>query len=174
MSTGVPVTARLRELFTGGTDQRKEQREALNAFRDVLHRELDRSRRYERRFAVVAASLREELSAAQRTALSAAVVGALRSSDVFCIAERRLYLFLPEADADAAERAFERIQEIEPGAVDGLTMAIAAFPDDGVTMGAILALLRQADVARRRRMSRIDGSFGGAPSSATDRKERAG
>ena len=158
--------ALLRALFAERVDERRQQREALHAYHDALRRELDRSRRYERRFAVLAATLIGELREEDRTRLSRAVESSLRTSDVFCIAERRIYLMLPEADANAAQQAFERISELEPSAVDELSLAIAVFPDDGVTMGALLALLRNADVARRRRMSQIDRPLDAAPPNA--------
>lgn len=158
MSTIGPVAGFVRDLFAVSTEERHAQREALSAFRDALRLELDRSRRYERRFVLLAADLAASRTGEARANLAAKVERTIRSADRYCVTDRVLYLLLPEVDADAAERALERILEGNPGAADDRSVAIAAFPDDGVTMGSLLAILRHDDVARRRRIRNIGHS----------------
>jgi DNA-binding transcriptional ArsR family regulator len=121
-------------------EERRATRRALATLRDAIHRELERSRRYDRHFVV----LRAEVSrGGARQGLAASVREAMRTTDTWCVADRHLYVLLPEAGLLEAERAFERIRCAASDELDPALVQYAEFPGSGLTMGALLSQLRR-------------------------------
>jgi hypothetical protein len=143
LSASNPLAALLGRLLAARrVEERTARREALRAMRAALRRELDRSRRYERRFVLIRAPL---AIAATRRPLVESVRSVMRATDSFVVADSQLYLLFPEADPATAQRAFERIVAQVPGELQADAVALAAFPDHGLTLGALLAVLRRRD-----------------------------
>jgi hypothetical protein len=127
-------------------EERRAARRSLATLREAIRRELERSRRYDGRFMIIRAGVSGR---ATRDELLASVRGAMRSTDTWCVAERHLYVLLPEAERTEAEHAFERMRRATPDQFDSAQVEYAAFPDGGLTMGALLAQLRRASGKRR-------------------------
>lgn len=112
-----------------------------------FRRELERSRRYERRFVLVAFSLRAGENGRRTPGLGAAsavplVRSLLRSVDHAWASGDLIYVLLPEADRRTAEAFLARLRAHEPALVGLDDARVAAFPEDGVTSGALLAKLQ--------------------------------
>ena len=117
-----------------------------------LRRELDRSRRYGRHFALVripgddveAQAPGRLLRRGRRGTVSSrasAVARVLRSVDsVWCHAGS-VYLLLPETDGAGAVALTERMRRETPELVPATDVEIVAFPENGLTGGALLAAL---------------------------------
>jgi hypothetical protein len=113
---------------------------------DDLRLEMDRARRHERPFAVVRIHLDAKASTAAATD---AVINALRSSqhgrselrsvDRWWRSANDVFLLLPETTADAARVALRRVGGGEAILVGSLQ--VAAFPEDGITTGALFEAL---------------------------------
>ncbi len=113
---------------------------------DVLRGEMDRARRHERPFAVVRIRLgsAEIDHAATSTLVAALKAGAdrrsaLRSIDRWWRTSNDLFLVLPETSADAARIALRRVGGDQ--AVLNGSWQVAAFPEDGLTTGALFEAL---------------------------------
>lgn len=110
---------------------------------DELSRELDRSRRFGRTFAL----LRIQRPAGAGDDAVRAQVGqlgqVLRSIDHAWMGESAVYVLLPETNREAAALVGGRL---ERGANQLMphTLSIVSFPDDGITAGALLAALDDA------------------------------
>jgi hypothetical protein len=110
-----------------------------------LRRELNRSRRYERRFVVIridyvanGRGLQEgDLSVRRARELSAF----LRNVDRVWTAEETVYLLLPESDRSMGEAFIARVRRDAPELLPEDRVGLAVFPDDGWTSGALLAAL---------------------------------
>jgi len=112
---------------------------------DALWRELERSRRYGREFAVLAVPVHGpggqngngNGSEPAREALRRLV----RSVDRVWYEEGMLYVLLPEASRATGERLIERIRERAPQ-IHWQEARLAAFPADALTGASLLELLR--------------------------------
>ncbi len=117
--------------------------------RDALRNELDRARRHRRTFAL--ARLRPIGGSAAAGAMAGAsggiaaetlrLIGAsLRITDRAWLDDDDVVLLLPEADRATADALADRLRQAAP---DRFTadVAIAVFPDDGLTSGALLEAL---------------------------------
>lgn len=112
---------------------------------DDLRLEMDRARRHERPFAIVRIHLETNESAPEvTTALIAALRSnqrrpALRSVDSWWRSANDVFLLLPETSADAARVALRRVGGDE--AVLTGHWQVAAFPENGITVGALFEAL---------------------------------
>lgn len=99
---------------------------------EALQRELNRSRRHVHALALV----RFLCDAGQATQ----VIGRLRSTDqAWWDRGNHLVVLLPETERDEAVRFVGRIHDLLPST----PVQLAAFPDDGLTNGALLDALRE-------------------------------
>jgi hypothetical protein len=122
----------------------------LSSWED-LQRELDRSRRYGHSFSVVRLASRTRFRARsngagekhraelERKALMVGVL--LRKLDRVWADGEDIYLLLPEGGRAMAESMLDRIREPLAALVPDSEVAIAAFPEDGLSTGALLAAL---------------------------------
>lgn len=111
---------------------------------DDVRREMDRARRHERPFALVRVPLSTDTDASTAALLSALVRPAsdrtgLRTVDRTWRIGNSLFLLLPETTADAARVAVSRVGA-EDAIADG-RWPVAAFPEDGLTIGALFEAL---------------------------------
>jgi hypothetical protein len=113
---------------------------------DELRREMDRARRHERPFAVVRIRLGSGGTDGQstETLVTALRAGdearsALRSIDRWWRSANDLFLLLPETSADAARVALRRVGG-DQAVLTGMWQ-VAAFPEDGITTGALFEAL---------------------------------
>jgi hypothetical protein len=113
---------------------------------DALGRELDRSRRFERRFVLMRIPASDALDPDGRTSARKGVLGVLpmvlRSIDHAWTMEGSVMTVLPESNRDSAMALIARLRSTmpDPSALD--EVQIAEFPEDGVTIGALVASLR--------------------------------
>jgi hypothetical protein len=97
-----------------------------------LRLEIARSRRFGRPFGLI----RIEGKTVPRLG------AALRSIDRAWTVDRVTYLLLPETDRDAAQAVRGRLLRESPEALASCSLSVAAFPEDGLTSGALLKALR--------------------------------
>jgi hypothetical protein len=127
----------------------------LSSWED-LQREIDRSRRYEHSFSIVRLASRattgrasvgqhgERRAELEQRALSLGVL--LRKIDRVWVDGEDIYLLLPEGGRAMAESMLDRLSEPLAALMPDCKAAIAAFPDDGLSKGALLAALGTANV----------------------------
>lgn len=113
---------------------------------DDVQREMDRARRHERPLAIARLHLGRDprmprSSSGRRLGSldSVDVRRLLRSTDRIWRQGRSLYLLLPETTAAAARHLIARAAEALPGITHDAR--VVAFPEDGVTMGALFEAL---------------------------------
>src|SRR5205823_668001 len=97
-----------------------------------LRRELYRSRRYERALALVAGPDDDHGS------IATSVAASIRAIDRVWTGDRRFVLMLPEVGRSDAEALVDRLQEKALSSVERDEVTILAFPEDGLTAGALL------------------------------------
>jgi hypothetical protein len=129
---------------------------------DAFRRELDRSRRFERRFALLRMPHVESASAdsdqgdpATGDGLLGTIRLVVRSIDEAWLADGSLYLLLPEASRASASHLVNRLRSILPDPAALNRIELAEFPEDGLTMGAVLAGLRPMTVLGERGAVRL-------------------
>ncbi|MGH3029306.1 MAG: hypothetical protein ACRDNE_00790 [Gaiellaceae bacterium] len=127
----------------------------LSSWED-LQREIDRSRRYEHSFSIVRLTSRaarrrasdrqhgERPAELEQRALTLGVL--LRKLDRVWADGEDIYLLLPEGGHAMAESMLDRIDEPLAAVMPDWEAAIATFPDDGMSKGALLAALGSARV----------------------------
>ena len=116
-----------------------------------LQRELDRSRRHGRPFVLIRVPLRANQAAERRrrkrrdapisTGGPDELEPVLRNTDLAWTTETDLYLLLPESDRPHGRICLDRLRRRAPELLDDSAARVVAFPDDGVTSGALLDLL---------------------------------
>ena len=99
---------------------------------EELRREIARCRRYGRTFALVRID----------RILGAALESQVRMIDRKWTAGNATYVLLPEADHEAGESLVARLRRDPATSLDGAHVTVASFPDDGLTSGALLKVLR--------------------------------
>ena len=162
MVTAVPALA--LALFEVRTQAPAVARTAETNLVDVLTRELDRSRRHEHPLAVVRLPLADGNPLGVGGQYLASVIAAtLRTIDYVVPDGDSLYLVLSETSASEARACLRRLTAAHPQVFGEARARVAAFPDDGVTIAALLAVLggeeRIVDrgdlptLARRRRIT---------------------
>jgi hypothetical protein len=118
-------------------------------------RELDRSRRHERPFVLIripcsqtgAAGNGHAPGAGRPASLAESLRPFLRSVDCLWTSEEDVYLLLPESRRTMGEGLMSRVRAAEPHLLPGAEQLVS-FPEDGVTGGALVALLHGHTVAR--------------------------
>ncbi len=99
---------------------------------EELRREIARCRRYGRTFALVRID----------RIVGAALESQVRMIDRKWTAGNATYVLLPEADREAGESLVSRLRRDPATSLDGAQVTVASFPDDGLTSGALLKVLR--------------------------------
>ena len=133
-----------------------------------VERELDRTRRYGRGFALLAMPADDRAEA---------VTAELRSLDVAWQEEGRLYVLLPESGRDAAAALLDRLATIVPALASREQAGIAIFPEDGLTSGALRACLAESGGAHapERKRNELDiAAVLRAAARVTERERAAG
>ena len=119
--------------------------------REAFRAELDRARRHRRTFAIARLELAAEVADGTDVGDAAdgidratiALIGAsLRITDRAWLEDGDALILLPESDRATAEAFAERVRAAAPGRFTE-RLGIAAFPDDGLTSGALLDALER-------------------------------
>lgn len=134
----------------------------------AVERELDRSRRYGRGFALLALPSADQPEA---------VTAELRSLDVAWQERGLLYVLLPESGRDAAAALLGRLAAIAPALATREHAGIAVFPEDGLTSGALRACLAEyggAHAPERKRNELDIAAVLRAAARVTERERAAG
>ncbi len=141
-------------------------------FVDVTGREIDKARRYQRRFALATLSVesrregRQELSPEAALEVAERVLSCVRDTDVLArVDETEFYLLLPETGGTGAHTCRRRIvrQLIGAGGLRStatrdleLAIGVATFPQDGVDLSQLLRVARhRADSSRNSTVQRL-------------------
>ncbi len=107
-------------------------------FRRRLAWEIDRCRRHGRCFSLVLLPTRH---AGQTQMTLRALKSHLRSIDSVDVGPLGAMALLPETDTRAARAVIERARALLPDDIDWEHTRTAGFPDDGVTIGALMDVL---------------------------------
>ena len=146
----IRLRARREAAEPGGRVLTRRQVIRLSSWED-LQRELDRSRRYGHSFSVVRLASRTRLkprsngagrerrAELERRALMVGVL--LRKLDRVWADGEDIYVLLPEGGRAMAESMLDRIREPLTVLVPDSVAAIATFPQDGLSIGGLLAAL---------------------------------
>ena len=120
--------------------------------REELWNELTRSRRYGRSFLLLRIRLTRPAAAAQVRRRRRPVErdktdsglehGVFRRTDRVWEDEDEFYVLLPECDRSKGDAVISRVRALLVESLGEAEIAMAAFPDDGVTSGALLVALR--------------------------------
>ncbi|MFN8187990.1 MAG: hypothetical protein U0R69_13055 [Gaiellales bacterium] len=150
---------------------------------DEFHRELHRSRRYERHFAVV----RVPCGVPSSGHGSFREPGADRYAETFERIERHLrlvdrawvdgdsiYVMLPECDRSSAEAFVARLGRLVPDLLQERRIAMVSFPEDGATSGALVGALEGNPIAGTPHDVASAGSRAAARKLATNGDSAAG
>jgi hypothetical protein len=133
----------------------------IDTLEDALAHELDRARRHRHSLALVRIApspARGRTRGGDTDPRPARALGSVRAADRLWVDEDGLVALLPETDRDQAERAAGRL--LDAAGTDDLHTAIAVFPDDGLTGGALLAHLearRHPTALAARRVEVVSG-----------------
>ncbi|CAN5547269.1 hypothetical protein BH23ACT7_BH23ACT7_28260 [soil metagenome] len=117
---------------------------------EAFFRELERGRRYSRGFSILRINVAREAMASPRArawarrdgAVARRLRSAVRSIDVVLERHGTAYILLPEGERDHAEGVVRRIQERQVVPVSEDSVRVAVFPEDGVTIPALLRVLQ--------------------------------
>jgi hypothetical protein len=116
---------------------------------DALRRELDRSRRFGHPFVLLKIRPGTPGSRRRRAGEFAETIRShVRSVDLVWARGRSVYALLPETDRGGGAHAVARLWEEVPALRTASAIAFAAFPDDGLTSGALLAALGSSALGR--------------------------
>lgn len=102
-----------------------------------FRRELNRSRRYGHELALLWLGPRDDEEVVAE-ALWATIQRLTRDVDCSWVADGRLFVLLPESNRTGAENLVGRLAAAEPAMFARLEARIAAFPEEGLTSGALL------------------------------------
>jgi hypothetical protein len=132
-------------------DAPARRQELHRRMREELWNELTRSRRYGRSFLLLRIRLTRS-AAAVRTRRRRPVErdktdsglehGVFRRTDRVWEDEDEFYVLLPECDRSKGDAVVSRVRALLVESLGEAEIAMAAFPDDGVTSGALLVALR--------------------------------
>ncbi|HYM63809.1 MAG TPA: hypothetical protein VES61_03935 [Gaiellaceae bacterium] len=121
--------------------------------REELWNELTRSRRYGRSFLLLRIQVPRPAAVAQTRRARRAVEryksdggllhGVFRRIDRVWEDEDDFYVLLPECDRSKGDAVIGRVRALLVDSLGEAEIAMAAFPDDGVTSGALLVALRR-------------------------------
>ena len=133
---GLRTSSRARASGSASTRVSEDPVKRRNGHGDYwaeLRLEIARSRRFGRPFGLV------RVEGNTRPPSFGAV---LRSIDRVWTADGVTYLLLPETDREAAQSLRGRLLRELPAELEGCSLSVAAFPEDGLTSGALLTVLR--------------------------------
>jgi GGDEF domain-containing protein len=128
-------------------------------FVDIAGREIDKARRYGRRFALATVAL-DENSTSAPTDLAEVILSAVRDTDVLArVDEQEFYLLMPETGGVGAQSCRRRVLQaaasragrggIGSDLPSGLTVGVATYPHDGTDLSRLLrAAKRRAEMSR--------------------------
>ena len=128
-------------------------------FVDIAGREIDKARRYGRRFALATVAL-DETSPSAPTDLAEVILGAVRDTDVLArVDEQEFYLLMPETGGVGAQSCRRRVLQSAAARAGksagggevpaGLTIGVATYPHDGTDLSKLLrAAKRRAEMSR--------------------------
>jgi ActR/RegA family two-component response regulator len=139
-------------------------------FVDIAGREIDKARRYGRRFALATVAL-DENSPSAPTDLAEVILSAVRDTDVLArVDEQEFYLLMPETGGVGAQSCRRRVLQsaatragrggLGGDLPSGLTIGVATYPHDGTDLSRLLrAAKRRAEMSRSSvvRTLNIDG-----------------
>ncbi len=121
--------------------------------------ELERSRRYERKFCLVRLERRQSVALSRGPGNSvslreaAALAGAFRQTDAVWTQAGAVYGLLPETDGDSAHGLIARLVA-EDSRLTGVEARVAEFPSNGLTLPALIAAMdQQKQYSEERRAS---------------------
>jgi hypothetical protein len=113
---------------------------------DLLALEIERARRYERAFTLLQVARDALEDASYRLEQVADELSTtIRQGDVLWTDDLGVLVLLPETDPDGATQFVERAAAIVPG-LQPARIRRATFPHDGVTQGALFAILERTSV----------------------------
>lgn len=132
-------------------------------FVDIAGREIDKARRYDRRFALATIALDESSSPERAAELVELVLATVRDTDVLArVDEHEFYLLLPETDGLGAERCRRRLlakmreSDKDAEASGQMAMGLAVFPHDGSDLSKLLRVAkRRAETQRSSPVHRL-------------------
>ncbi|HEY3594573.1 MAG TPA: diguanylate cyclase, partial [Polyangiaceae bacterium] len=138
-------------------------------FVDIAGREIDKARRYGRRFALATIAL-EDHSTVPSTDLAEVILSAVRDTDIVArVDEREFYLLLPETGGIGAQSARRRVLQSAAsragrpgswGVPAELSIGVATYPHDGTDLSRLLrAAKRRADLSRRSVVRSLDSDL---------------
>ena len=133
---------------------RDPHRAEVDGWREVA-RELERSRRHERPFAVIrvlAASEPAETVESSSDETASRLARELRQGDTVWSSSDAVWVLMPESGRTQANEALTRVARAIPQPVLGDASSVASFPEDAVTAAALRQLLeapRQTPVSER-------------------------
>jgi GGDEF domain-containing protein/ActR/RegA family two-component response regulator len=128
-------------------------------FVDIAGREIDKARRYGRRFALATVAI-DETSTSAPTDLAEVILSAVRDTDVLArVDEQEFYLLMPETGGVGAQSCRRRVLQAAAARASrgglggdlpaGLTIGVATYPHDGTDLSRLLrAAKRRAEMSR--------------------------
>ncbi len=127
-------------------------------FVDIAGREIDKARRYGRRFALATIALDENATSAP-TDLAEVILSAVRDTDVLArVDEHEFYLLMPETGGVGAQSCRRRVLQSAAtragrpgtsGVPPGVTIGVSTYPHDGTDLSKLLrAAKRRAETSR--------------------------
>ncbi len=137
---------------------------SFNYFQDIAGREIDKAKRHGRRLAVAGILLDKDAGAEQRAELEQVVLGVVRDTDVLArFDDHEFYLLLPETGSLGAHACRRRLLTraegdrraktprsdrrgpvaMRPGRGVPVSIGVAAYPHDGVSLERLLRSARQ-------------------------------
>ena len=148
---------RALEILLGGSARAHDAEPAVECdVWDELRREIARSRRFDRPFSL----LRIEATPARR------ITPNLRAIDSEWLVGAITYVLLPECARESGEALVARLRRELPETLEDSVVSVAAFPEDGLTSGALLETLRagcEEHYARRPRERATAGTADASP-----------
>jgi GGDEF domain-containing protein/ActR/RegA family two-component response regulator len=138
-------------------------------FVDIAGREIDKARRYARRFALATIAL-DENAEAQSNDLAEVILSAVRDTDILArVDEREFYLLMPETGGIGAQSCRRRVLQAaasragQPGSWGvpaELSIGVATYPHDGTDLSRLLrAAKRRAELSRHSVVRALDGNL---------------
>ncbi|MGI8606804.1 MAG: hypothetical protein ACR2L0_06590 [Gaiellaceae bacterium] len=152
------ISGRVKRTFrwrrSAESDETPTRRQVLHwRMREELWNELTRSRRYGRSFLLLRIRLARPASVARARRPRRPVEryksdggllhGVFRRIDRVWEDEDDFYVLLPECDRSKGDAVVSRVRSLLVDSLGEAEIAMAAFPDDGVTSGALLVALRR-------------------------------
>jgi GGDEF domain-containing protein/DNA-binding response OmpR family regulator len=138
-------------------------------FVDIAGREIDKARRYGRRFALATVAL-DEATSGRSTDLAEVILSAVRDTDILArVDEHEFYLLMPETGGVGAQSCRRRILQSAAtragrpgswGVPAELSIGVATYPHDGTDLSRLLRVAkRRAEMSRRSVVRTLDSDL---------------